>query len=775
MHFSLTRKVRVLGGLPRRLMLVDRRVALAASAVCLMEPLEGRMMLSTYYVSNSGNDANSGTSPAAAWRTIGKANGANLEPGDSLLFQGGQTFNGNLVLGSNDSGSAVSPVTISSYGSGRATLNAGTGRGVNVSDSQYFNINNLIFVGAGPTKNNMVGIKLNNDTSATYNRIYIDNVDVSGFGSVGIELITLKAGGWYNDVRITNSNVYNNQIAGIYTQSQSQYGIENLYIGHTNSHDNPGTGNLSISSGSGIQLAGVNGGVVEYCSTYGNGVNSNGGCGVWSSSSNDLLFQYDDSYSNRTRGGNDGDGFDFDEGTSNSIMQYNYATDNDGNGYQLNNWVNNTAMHDNVIRYNIAESNGQANNYAGLDVWGRVIDCAIYGNDVYVSTGPSPYGIKIQNGAIENLFVDNLQVFNNIFVTTGFQPLMFVSGQELSGATDLEFHGNDYYSIAGTPNFTWGGYFSNINDWQNATGQEMSNGVSTGLYANPDLVNIGSAGVVSDANLAGELTAYTLEPWSPLIDAGVNIATPSGVVPATSDFFGDVVPQGQAFDIGAYESGGILAPVTNPPPIVTPPPVVTPPPPVVTPPPVTNPSPTAVAVPSAWNSQDIGAVTAVGSSVFANGTYTISASGPNINDSADAFHYDYTSLSGDGTIVAQITNLGTTSPWSKAGVMVRAGTAANAAEVSMLVSPNGYAEFEVRAGTNQTTVDTEVVESGARWEKLVRAGNTFTGYVSKDGKTWIKIGSTTVVMSSPVEIGLAVTSRLTPNIETAVFGNVSIS
>jgi hypothetical protein len=181
------------------------------------------------------------------------------------------------------------------------------------------------------------------------------------------------------------------------------------------------------------------------------------------------------------------------------------------------------------------------------------------------------------------------------------------------------------------------------------------------------------------------------------------------------------------------------------------------------------------AVPSGWSSQDIGAVGLAGSSVFANGAYTITGSGENINDSADAFHYDDTTLSGDGTIIAQITSLGDTNAYSKAGVMMRDGNNADATNVAMLVSPNGMVEFEVRAATDQTTVDTEVSEVGARWEKLVRSGNTFTGYVSKDGNTWIEIGSATVISGSPIEVGLAVTSRVTSALETAVFSNVSIS
>ncbi len=46
----------------------------------------------TYYVSLSGSDSNTGTSPASAWRTVGRVDQAELKPGDGVLFEGGATF-----------------------------------------------------------------------------------------------------------------------------------------------------------------------------------------------------------------------------------------------------------------------------------------------------------------------------------------------------------------------------------------------------------------------------------------------------------------------------------------------------------------------------------------------------------------------------------------------------------------------------------------------------------------------------------------------------------
>ena len=53
--------------------------------------------------------------------------------------------------------------------------------------------------------------------------------------------------------------------------------------------------------------------------------------GIWTYNSNDVLIQYNESYDNKA-GHIDGDGFDLDGGTTNSILQYNYSHDNDGAG-----------------------------------------------------------------------------------------------------------------------------------------------------------------------------------------------------------------------------------------------------------------------------------------------------------------------------------------------------------------------------------------------------------------------------------------------------------
>ncbi len=71
-----------------------------------------------YYVSNSGNNGNSGTSEGSAWQTIAKLNSemASLQPGDKVLFRRGDVFRGTLNISA--SGSSSTPITFGAYGNG---------------------------------------------------------------------------------------------------------------------------------------------------------------------------------------------------------------------------------------------------------------------------------------------------------------------------------------------------------------------------------------------------------------------------------------------------------------------------------------------------------------------------------------------------------------------------------------------------------------------------------------------------------------------------------
>lgn len=73
-------------------------------------------MATTYYISNTGNDANSGLTTALPWKTLAKVNAATFKAGDQILFQKGDTFYGTLIP--KNSGIEGNPITFGAYGTG---------------------------------------------------------------------------------------------------------------------------------------------------------------------------------------------------------------------------------------------------------------------------------------------------------------------------------------------------------------------------------------------------------------------------------------------------------------------------------------------------------------------------------------------------------------------------------------------------------------------------------------------------------------------------------
>lgn len=164
--------------------------------------------------------------------------------------------------------------------------------------------------------------------------------------------------------------------------------------------------------------------------------------------------------------------------------------------------------------------------------------------------------------------------------------------------------------------------------------------------------------------------------------------------------------------------------------------------------------------PDPWIKQDVGTVGVAGDTAFTNGLFTLKGSGNDIWDRADAFHYTYQPLNGDGQIIARITSLQDTNSWAKAGVMIRASLAANAPHAFMAITAGNGAAFQRRLSAGAASLHTAGLKIKAPyWVKLVRSGNRFTGYISQDGLSWVSTGSDTITMAGPVLIGMAVTSH----------------
>jgi hypothetical protein len=175
-------------------------------------------------------------------------------------------------------------------------------------------------------------------------------------------------------------------------------------------------------------------------------------------------------------------------------------------------------------------------------------------------------------------------------------------------------------------------------------------------------------------------------------------------------------------------------------------------------------------------SQDIGAIRMPGTfTVNQDGVYIVNGAGADIWGQADAFHYVYQSLRGDGELVARVLYLTGTHEWAKAGVMIRETLDANAKHAMSVVSIGHGTSFQGRTDTGQASF--QVTPGNAMiapvWVRMVRSGNTFTAYDSEDGQTWTRLGVRTIDMRDEVFMGLCVCSHVTGQLCPAIFDKVS--
>ncbi len=146
-------------------------------------------------------------------------------------------------------------------------------------------------------------------------------------------------------------------------------------------------------------------------------------------------------------------------------------------------------------------------------------------------------------------------------------------------------------------------------------------------------------------------------------------------------------------------------------------------------------------------------------------------------DTSDSFEFAWKPMIGDCAIVCRVGEVGGSSPWAKAGVMIRASNLPGARNVALLVTPGNGVTFQHRSDANGMSDYT--LNSGLAapcWLKLERRGNNIYAAISADGLNWTPAAGSPLAMAfgPDVLVGLALSAHGTPS-ASAGFEKISIT
>jgi ABC-type transport system involved in multi-copper enzyme maturation permease subunit len=184
------------------------------------------------------------------------------------------------------------------------------------------------------------------------------------------------------------------------------------------------------------------------------------------------------------------------------------------------------------------------------------------------------------------------------------------------------------------------------------------------------------------------------------------------------------------------------------------------------------------------------------------GLPTVVPTGPGGEGVADTYEFVHHTLTGNGTITAQITSLtGVTSTtqtnlqgslsssrpglaaWAKAGLLVTPSTRQGSAYAAVMATGSHGIRFQYDYTRDTAGPHGAVTKATPRWVRLVRSGDTITGYTSADGYRWTEVGSTRLPgLPTAVQVGMFVTSpaafrssAASPTLATATFGHITVN
>jgi hypothetical protein len=388
----------------------------------------------TYYVDAvDGSDSNTGNGPQSAWQTVGHVNTMSFNPGDSILFKRGDTWEEGLIV--SRPGAPGNPVIYSSYGTGSKPK-------LNIAGSIDFGItiqvrDNIIVDGFEITGNCHYGICIDAANYVTIKNCYIHHISVHNEWH-GIVLLNTPC-----CTRILKNEIGYCGAEGIYGDS------ENIEIAYNYIHHVDLVGTVGDCIQLNVRAANfhVHHNILDHSNSTGSKgvfICSHGCLGDVSEYSNGI-FEY-----NTCIGGPDDD-FAYGSLAKGETLRYNIFVskfkDKESNAIKLNG----------IAHHNIIKGYDRAfyNRYADIEIYNNIIDSCGRGLD---ANSDDACNIKFRNNILDNISSAyyvvgpnmNFESSNNLYSPgSGWS----FKGTNYSNLTSLQEKGYDINSICKRPLF----------------------------------------------------------------------------------------------------------------------------------------------------------------------------------------------------------------------------------------------------------------------------------------------------------------------------------
>jgi len=172
-----------------------------------------------------------------------------------------------------------------------------------------------------------------------------------------------------------------------------------------------------------------------------------------------------------------------------------------------------------------------------------------------------------------------------------------------------------------------------------------------------------------------------------------------------------------------------------------------------------------------WATNGIGNAQGNAINNYCGRSIDISSDGVSSSGSSDGHFFASQNFCDTLTITAKVNDI---MAGSFAGIAFRESTAPGSRMIALKIKKGKYVYREVRSTTNGGKTTQQFFTQTHTWLRMVRNGNTFTGYSSGDGVNWQQHFSINLAMPSCLDAGLFVESTQVDASALVSFSNVSM-